>query len=88
MIISGDGVIRINKDLSAPISIVKVSGSLGGGIAVLGYADDSGAFVPLTDGTLVIGGQYEVRHGAGESLLVKLTGSTGAVLIISVGAMG
>ena len=64
-------------------SVVYVSGSLGGGVATLGYGTDDG-FVALTDGVLEVGKQLEVTHGLGMALLVQMAGSTGANLEVMV----
>ena len=80
MKITLDGEYKLEVDASSS-SIIYVSGSDGGGTITLGYMDDNG-FVPLTDGTLQVGEQYEVNHGAGMYLFVKLTGSTGASITV------
>ena len=67
-------------------SVVYVSGSLGGGVATLGYTDDDG-FIPLTDGVVAVGSQFVINHGSNMHVFIQLVGASGADLtVISKGA--
>ena len=80
MKITEDGYTLLDTQANS-VSIIYVSGSLGGGTATLGYYDDTG-FVALTEGALTIGSQTEVRHGSGMQLFVHLTGAVTPSLIV------
>lgn len=80
MIITADGRYKLNPNTGSSITTVLVTGDLGGGTAAMGYTASDATFVPLVDGEVVVGGQYEVRHGGGVHVFLELTGSTGANL--------
>ena len=79
-IIYDNGVHNLTSDYVSGVTSLFVSGSLGGGTARLGYVDSTGTFIPFTDGSVLVGEQYEVRHGKGNPLMLELLGSTGAAL--------
>jgi len=85
MIITANGTPRI--DTVKSISIVYVSGTLGGGVAKLGYIA-SGVFVPFVvdsaELTLTTGEQYELHHGYNMPVFLQLVGSTSPNLEIIV----
>lgn len=80
MIINADGVTKLNANTGSSVSVVYVSGDLGGGVGTLGYTNGSAEFVPLTDGAVEIGGQYQVNHGGGQNIFLELVGSSAAAL--------
>ena len=84
MQLTQNGIHRITHD-SAGTHSVLISGSFGGGTAVLGYMADS--FVELTGGALALNQQYKVEAGSGVALYINLTGSTGAELDVIVGRL-
>ena len=85
MIITADGDHKLKT--KGGISAVYVSGSAGGGTITLGtksgdtftaYKDADGA-----DTIAAVGEQYEIRHGLGVDICVKLVTSSNASLTVS-----
>jgi hypothetical protein len=87
MKITTDGRYKLNPNTAASITTVLATGSLGGGVATLGYTSSDATFIPLVDGAIEVGGQYEVRHGSGVHVFLNLVGSSGAALEVIVGAI-
>ena len=77
MHITSGGVHKVEMDNYTAVSAVYVSGHLGGAAVNLGYVDDYGNEVLLTDSSLVTGKQYRVEHGVGVNLNVIVFGGTG-----------
>ena len=86
MIITEDGNHKLNmlgiSKKNTGSSVVYVNGSLGGGTGTLSYADDFGTIVPLLDGLVAVGGQYQINHGSDIPIYLVLAGSTGASLSV------
>lgn len=61
--------------------VIYSSGSLGAATAALTYKDEGGAYVPITDGAIVIGEQMKVDSGANMELFVTVTGADGSTSI-------
>ena len=64
-------------------SILYISGNLGGGTAALHYGDGD-TLVPLIDGALTPGEQYQIAHGTDIAIILVIAGSSGADLNVSV----
>ncbi|RLA41210.1 MAG: hypothetical protein DRR06_16295 [Gammaproteobacteria bacterium] len=65
MKVTDNGYYKINgkQGIGGGTSVVYLSGTQGGASTILGYYDDYGDFIPLLDGTLLPGEQYQVDHG-------------------------
>ena len=57
---------------SANRQVVYISGT---GNAELGYFDDYGTWIPITDGILIPGKQYQVYSGGSSPVMVKVDGT-------------
>lgn len=91
MIIIKDGSYKLRDNKfggNADKTVVYASGKFGGANAVLAYANSSGEFVPLINGTVQSGGQYIVYDGGAITIYVLVSGAvegTTAIDIISEG---
>lgn len=57
---------------------IVVSGS---GSLTLGYVDEDDVFIPLTDGVLAPGEQYQIQHGNDFALVGRASGASGGLLV-------
>ena len=62
-------------------TVVFYSGTTGGAVVTLGYYDDYGTWVSLTDGTLSVGTQVQVKHGSDVMLYAQVSGASGTTAI-------
>jgi len=86
MIITQAGLYKLdtkNKIIAAGEMAVYLSGSLGGGTAVLAYIDDFGNTVNLIDGAIVEGEQKIVHQGYGVPVHIVITGGSVNVSVLS-----
>ena len=62
-------------------SIVLISGTFT--LAELGYYDDYITWIPLTDGAMVTGEQYQVDHGSETPMYVHITGPSNCSMYVN-----
>jgi len=81
MIITADGNHALNQNLKNGKLILYVSGEYGGATASLSYVDSVGSTIPLTDGELLTGQQYQIDAGKYITLFATVTGASGTTAI-------
>lgn len=79
MLITENSVVKVQgkSGQGGGTSIVLLSGEAGGATVTLGYYDHANAFIPLTDGLLSAGAQYQVDHGSDVPMYAQISGATG-----------
>ena len=83
MKILSDGYYKIKgkQGLGGGTSIVLISGTFT--LAELGYYDDYTNWIPLTDGAMLAGEQYQVDHGSSTPVYAHITGPSNCSLLVN-----
>jgi hypothetical protein len=80
MNITGNGDFHLKPKVrgkGAGTSIIYVSGTFGTATVTLNYKDETGTFIPLTDGVLAVDTQNSVDHGVGMDVYAVIATADG-----------
>ena len=69
--------------------ILFVSGTLGAATVTVTYLDEAGLYIPLIDGSLTAGSQYEIRRAFGADYYATVAGADGStdINLLAVGGL-
>ena len=79
--ITADGNYSLATDFKPNKTIIYVSGTIGTATINITYKNDAGAYLPLVNGLLAIGDQYEVTHGANMDIYLTVATASGSTSI-------
>ena len=79
--ITANGDYALDAALNPSTTVVYVSGLMGAATAIFTYENEAGTNLPLTDGAVAIGEQYQITSGSNKEIFMTVTGADGSTSI-------